>query len=289
MYGVEGRSWVSMGDPIGDETAARDLAWDFCELCDEGGCWAVFYQVDEVRVPMYVEMGLTLIKIGEEAHVPLKDFRLEGNAHKSLRRTSKQLTDAGCRFEILEPPLDHALLLELQHISQAWLSEKSTSEKGFSLGFFLPDYIRACPVALVWQADRLIAFANVWRGANNDELSVDLMRHLPAAPTARWTTCSRSSLMWGRDHAFQRFNLGMAPLSGIERERLAPLWTHVAALAFRHGEHFYNFQGLRQYKEKFHPVWHPKYLASPGGLALPLILTNVATLISGNLRATVTK
>jgi phosphatidylglycerol lysyltransferase len=55
------------------------------------------------------------------------------------------------------------------------------------------------------------------------------------------------------------------------------------------GENFYNFQGLRQYKEKFDPVWEPTYLASPGGLVLPRILTNLATLISGGLRGVVAK
>jgi phosphatidylglycerol lysyltransferase len=51
----------------------------------------------------------------------------------------------------------------------------------------------------------------------------------------------------------------------------------------------YNFQGLRQYKEKFDPEWSPRYLASPGGLALPRILTNLASLIAGGLKGIVTK
>jgi lysylphosphatidylglycerol synthetase-like protein (DUF2156 family) len=38
-------------------------------------------------------------------------------------------------------------------------------------------------------------------------------------------------------------------------------------LLFRHGEHFYNFQGLRAFKDKFDPIWEPRYLASLGGLA----------------------
>jgi phosphatidylglycerol lysyltransferase len=63
----------------------------------------------------------------------------------------------------------------------------------------------------------------------------------------------------------------------------------LGALVFRHGEHFYNFRGLRQYKEKFDPIWEPKYLASPGGLALPRILTNIASLISGGLKGVITK
>ena len=58
---------------------------------------------------------------------------------------------------------------------------------------------------------------------------------------------------------------------------------------FRYGEHFYNFQGVRDYKEKFDPVWVPKYLASPGGISLPRILTDVAALIGGGLKGAVTK
>jgi phosphatidylglycerol lysyltransferase len=81
----------------------------------------------------------------------------------------------------------------------------------------------------------------------------------------------------------------MAPLSGIENRSLAPLWNRVGALAYRFGENFYNFQGLRQYKEKWDPVWEPTYLASPGGLALPRILTNLAALISGGLRGVIAK
>jgi phosphatidylglycerol lysyltransferase len=81
--------------------------------------------------------------------------------------------------------------------------------------------------------------------------------------------------------------MGMAPLSGIESRRLAPLWNRLAGLAFRYGENFYSFQGLRTYKEKFDPTWEPRYLASRGGLALPRILTNVATLVSSGPRNTI--
>ena len=78
MYGDEGRSYVSMGDPVGGKEAARDLAWEFRELCDVGGRLPVFYQVDDETMPLYVDMGLSLIKIGEEARVPLPSFGLEG-------------------------------------------------------------------------------------------------------------------------------------------------------------------------------------------------------------------
>jgi len=81
----------------------------------------------------------------------------------------------------------------------------------------------------------------------------------------------------------------MAPLSGMEDHALAPLFYRLAAFIARHGEHFYNFKGLRQYKEKFGPVWQPRYLASPGGLALPQMLANLAALISGGLKGAIIK
>jgi phosphatidylglycerol lysyltransferase len=70
---------------------------------------------------------------------------------------------------------------------------------------------------------------------------------------------------------------------------LAPLWNRIGTLLFQHGEHFYNFQGLRQFKQKFDPQWSPRYLASPGGLAVPRILTEVAALTAGGLKGIVAR
>ena len=81
----------------------------------------------------------------------------------------------------------------------------------------------------------------------------------------------------------------MAPLSGLEARALAPLWSRAGAFLYRHGEHFYNFKGLRLFKNKFDPVWEPRYLASPGGLILPRVLANIAALISGGFRGLVAK
>jgi lysylphosphatidylglycerol synthetase-like protein (DUF2156 family) len=36
-------------------------------------------------------------------------------------------------------------------------------------------------------------------------------------------------------------------------------------------------------------VWEPIYLACPGGFKLPVVLTNIASLISGSTRGVVTK
>jgi phosphatidylglycerol lysyltransferase len=96
-------------------------------------------------------------------------------------------------------------------------------------------------------------------------------------------------MMWGRSRGYRWFSLGMAPLSGLEDHPLAPLWHRVGVFVFRHGEHFYNFEGLRRYKEKFDPVWEPRYLACTGGLAATRALLDIGRLIGGGVKGIVAK
>ncbi|MFB1479692.1 bifunctional lysylphosphatidylglycerol flippase/synthetase MprF [Corallococcus sp. RDP092CA] len=283
MYGVSGRAWVSMGDPVGPPDAATELAWRFRELADRHHGWACFYQVGPGALPRYLDLGLTLLKLGEEATVPLQDFDLEGPERRGLRHTLRRMEREGWTFEVRPREAVPELLPRLRAISDAWLEEKHTREKGFSLGWFSPRYLEQGPVALVCKDGVLTGFANVWAPDAKEELSVDLMRYQPGSPHGAMDFLFTSLMLWGRRQGYRRFNLGMAPFSGFEERTLAPMWNRLGALVFRHGEHFYNFQGLRQYKEKFRPDWAPRYLASPGGLALPGVLTGVASLVSRGL------
>jgi phosphatidylglycerol lysyltransferase len=289
MYGVSGRSWVSVGDPIGEEAEQDELAWRFREQADQHGGWTVFYEVGVDHLPLYIDLGLTLMKLGEEARVPLADFSLEGSGRRGLRRTQRQMERERVTFELVPPGDVPALLPELRPISDDWLRLKSTREKGFSLGRFEERYLSRFPIALARQGGAILAFATVWTTELKTELSVDLMRHTPAAPGGVMQFLFIELMLWGRAEGYRWFRLGMAPLSGLESRALAPLWARAGAFMYQHGEHFYNFQGLREYKEKFDPVWEPRYLASPGGLTLPRILTNLASLISGGIKGVVAK
>jgi phosphatidylglycerol lysyltransferase len=177
----------------------------------------------------------------------------------------------------------------LRQISDEWLQARSTAEKGFSLGCFSEAYLRHFPMAVVEWRGAIVAFANLWESDTREELSVDLMRHASAAPRGVMDFLFVELMLWGRAQGYRWFNLGMAPLSGLEEHRLAPAWHKVGRFLYRHGEEFYNFEGLRSYKEKFLPEWRPRYLAAPGRLALPRVLLDVTSLISGNVMDTFRK
>ncbi|MCX5792315.1 MAG: bifunctional lysylphosphatidylglycerol flippase/synthetase MprF [Elusimicrobia bacterium] len=287
MYAVRGRSWVCLGGPVGPESERRELLWRFAELCDAGGGRPVFYEVPGADLAAYADLGMSFLNLGEEGRVRLAEFSLEGGQRKSLRQTVTRIEKEGFVFEVVAREAVPALLPELKRISDGWLAEKKTREKGFSLGSFSEAYIRLFPCALIKKDGVPLAFANIWTGA--DEVSVDLMRYLPGSPAGVMDYLFVKLMLWGKEKGYAGFNLGMAPLSGLQRHALAPLGSRLGSFLYRHGENFYNFQGLRSYKEKFSPDWEPRYLASPGGLALPGILLDVTALVSGGLKGAVSR
>ena len=293
MYQIQARSWIAMGDPVGDEAAGEALAWRLREMADRHGARAVFYQVEAGRLPLYLDMGLTAIKLGEEALVPLNGFTLDGPRRASLRQAVRRAEREGLSFEVVAAKETHPHMAALRAVSDRWLQSKATREKGFSLGRFDEAYLSHFAFALVRRAADpqrpIVGFANLWTGNGRDELSIDLMRHDPQATSNVMDYLFAQTMCWGAAQGYRTFNLGMAPLSGLETHPLAPLWHRVGTALFRNGEHFYNFQGLRAYKQKFDPEWQPRYLACPGGLALPGVLLDVATLIGGGWRGMVTR
>jgi phosphatidylglycerol lysyltransferase len=289
MYGVEGRSWVALGDPQGPHDEVVELAWRFREEADRHGAWTVFYEIGQRNLPLYVDLGLTILKVGETAIVPLAEFDLSGGKRKNLRRTITEVTRHNVTFCVIPPAMVAEVLPQIKCVSDAWIAEKHTREKSFSLGGFDPDYLTRFPLAVAEKDGRIVAFANILPSGDGSEACVDLMRYSPHAPPSVMEYLLIELLQWAKKEGFSRFNLGMAPLSGLQPRAVASFWNRAGALIYRRGERFYNFRGLRQYKQKFDPMWEPRYLASPGGFALPRVLTSTAALISGGLLGVVTR
>ena len=281
MYARAGHCWVVMGDPIGNPDKFDDLLWQFRELCDAYDGWPVFYQVTQKYLPHFLEQGLSLYKLGEEAIVPLAEFDLQSSKYRSLRQSHAKALREGLRFKIIEASEVKALLPTLEVISSSWLKAKQGREKGFSVGYFSAAYLCATPMALVYLNDELVAFSNVWASAAKIEFSVDLMRYQPSLSGSNiMDFLFTELLLWGKQQGYQQFNLGMAPMSGLTDRALVPFWTKLAKTVYKKGNKFYNFQGLRRYKDKFNPRWEAKYLICYGGLSLPVVVGSLVTLTS---------
>ncbi|HEY3699721.1 MAG TPA: bifunctional lysylphosphatidylglycerol flippase/synthetase MprF [Spongiibacteraceae bacterium] len=289
MFDITRKFWIAMGDPVGAAEEHVDLVWKLREMADRHGARIAFYQVGTEDLPLYLDMGLALSKLGEEARVDLSTFGLEGKRRANLRHAFSKAQRDGAQFEIFAAPAPEPVLDQIYHVSNVWMMQKQVREKRFSLGFYSRDYLRRCDIAVVRIEGRVVAFANLWQLETKDELSIDLMRYDSDAPNGVMEYLTLSVMLWARAQGYRWFNLGMAPLSGLEQHPLAPMWHKIGNTVFRFGQEFYNFKGLYQYKDKFDPEWRPRYLAAPAGLSTASVLLAVTTLISGGVRGVFTK
>ena len=283
MYARRGRSLVALHDPIGQPHERAELIWQFRDLCDRHHARPVFYQVRAQNLSNYLDIGLTALKLGEEALVDLAGFDLNSNGKemKALRYTWNRGQRDGLTVQFYAPgeaPID-----ELRGISDAWLQGKKVREKGFSLGRFSADYLAHFRIVVVRVDGRAVAFANLLECGSRAVASLDLMRVLADAPKSTMEFLMLGLILHFKEAGYARFSLGMVPLAGLQPRRGTPLPLRLGAWVFTRGESFYNFQGLRRFKDKFQPQWEPRYLAVPAGLDPWVALADTATLIAGGM------
>lgn len=171
MYGVQGRTWVAVGDPVGPPGRMDEMIRLLLERCDDFGGTPVFYEVGAEHLHHYADLGLTFVKLGEEARVDLSTFTLSGAAAARFRQPLRRLERDGASFRVVAVQDVPAVLPRLREISDEWLAAKAGAEKGISLGFFDEAYVRRFPVGVIECRGRIQAFANLWLGGERNELS----------------------------------------------------------------------------------------------------------------------
>ena len=281
MFGVRGRSWIAMGSPVGRRDERDELFWRFRELADAHAARPGFYGLGPDDLPELVDLGFSIQKIGESAAVPLASFSMEGRRRGNLRRSWRKTGEEGATFEVLAPGDACAQMDELKVISDAWLAHHSGDEKTFSLGHFDPAYVAEFPVAVARVGGRIVAFATLWTTARRSSFSIDLMRYADDAPKDIMDFLFVELIAWGQAEGYLAFDFGMAPLAGLEDRPLAPIMSRVGRLLFERAEDIYNFQGVRRYKDKYDPLWAPRYIAAARKWAIPILMADVGLLSSG--------
>jgi phosphatidylglycerol lysyltransferase len=282
MHQVQGHSWIVMSDPVGDPAEWPDLLWQLRERADAAQGRLLLYQIGMRTLPLAVDLGLAIVKYGEEARVDLARFSAEGPEARSLRYSERRAIREGASFAIVPAAQVPAIVEDLRRVSDSRLAAKGHGEKVFSVGRFDPAYLARFDCAVVRHEGRIVAFANLWATKSRSELSVDLMRHDTAMPYGTMDFLFLRLIRWAQAEGYGCFSLGIAPLSGLEARRLAPLWVKAGAFLYRHGDAFYGFEGLRAYKEKFRPDWEPRFIAGPGGISMARALVDLQRLVSGS-------
>ena len=280
MYAIEGKSWITMGDPVGVQKEQQYLSLKFKDLCRRQNASALFFGLDQDHFQFYLDIGLTVMKMGEEARVPLKSFKIEALSSADLKNTYQRFKEKeDFTFEVLTGMQADSVLPELKVVSEEWLSKNKTREKGFLTGFFQEDYLKWFHLAVVRKEGKVIAFASLWQAGAKEEAAIDLLRSSATAPAFIEDYLWLEVFLWAKEKSYEHFNLGTAPLLDIEESPLAPFKTQLGEILSPYGNGVL-LQDIRKEKERFNPEWSPKYLAASGNLPLHLAFNNIRDLVA---------
>ncbi|TDM32791.1 bifunctional lysylphosphatidylglycerol flippase/synthetase MprF [Macrococcoides canis] len=269
-----------LGDPIGNKQSFRDLLYDFYSQANYYGYEIIFYQVKPDYLPLYHDFGNIFFKLGEEAMIPLKDFTISGKKKRAFRATVNKFESQGYFYEIVHPPFSSDFVNRLQSVSDEWLDGRS--EMNFSVGSFNEYYLNKAPVGVIRNEEDIIGFVSFMPTNYDHSISVDMIRW--KENEFQMMDGLYLNTMLSVKEQYDNFNMGMAPLSNVGSHKYAFYRERFAGRIFETISHIYSFKGLRNYKEKFNPIWQPRYLVYKKGNSLLTSMIRVSYLINKKTR-----
>ncbi|SEA69826.1 bifunctional lysylphosphatidylglycerol flippase/synthetase MprF [Rubrimonas cliftonensis] len=276
MFGARGRDRVLMGDPYGPREAWGPLVDRFAERCRREGARLSVYKAEDAA--FWAGRGLRLQPLGEEASVDVAGFDLKASSRRELRRKIGQARKAG--VTILRHAPGAAPLPRLAAVARMWREAKAGREMTFSMGWFDVAFLSRHAVFEARRGEETLGFLSVWASGDGSEHMIDLMRLVPGGPHGVMHALTAAAIEAAGAAGAARFNLCMAPLSGLERiAPVTPLSRVGAAICGRTAAGR-GLQGLRRFKEAFRPDWRPRYLVAAGPLSGALALLAVRGLVN---------
>lgn len=281
-YALAGRMAVVLGDPIGPAQFIAESILAFRDFCERNDWELAFASVLPDYLNAYKDAGFDTLCIGNEGIVILSEFSLEGSKNKGVRNIVSKMERLGYRTEVYLAPLDEKLVRSLKEISDAWLTSHSGGEMYFSDGRFEESYIRDSAVIVVHAANgKPVAFANFIPEYQKNELSIDLMRHFQEVESGTMNFLFAKMLLWAKAQGYDSFSLGLSALSGVgekpEDPRIEQALHRITEIISR----YFNFKGLHDFKDKFHPFWEPRYLIYKNPASLPEVLSALIQVHAG--------
>jgi phosphatidylglycerol lysyltransferase len=183
---------------------------------------------------------------------------------------------SGFTSRVYEPPLKEGLLQKLKLVSEEWL-DSGKEEELFSQGMFIWNELKQQTVITVENAEeKVVAFINIIPDFASSEGTYDMQRKLNDAPNGVMDFVLVKMFEYFKSRGIRYVNLGLVPMSGIEKGK--DIAENTIKFMYEQLPQFAHFKGLRDFKEKFNPSWHNKFLVynhSYDLVRLPQVLRKV--------------
>jgi phosphatidylglycerol lysyltransferase len=271
---------VTIGEPFGDPAAFDAAIAEFAGFCAERALHPCLYSVTARTRTATLRLGWRSVQIAEDALIPLGNLQFAGKKWQTVRAAMNKAAREGVTAEwwaYQEMPQE--LRGQIQQISRKWMADKGLPEMNFMLGGLneLNDPNIRCLVAV--GPDRklhaITSWLPVYEAGRPVGWTIDLMRRNTEG-TVRGVMefLITTAALTFQEEGSRFVSLSGAPLAGLDRGDRGESGGQPGALQRALGviadtiEPAYGFQSLRQFKDKFQPVYEPLYLTYPDPAAL---------------------
>lgn len=271
---------ITVGEPYGDPAALDSAIPEFISFCEHRGLQPCLYSVTARTRAVTQRLGWRSVQVAEDTLLPLGQLNFAGKKWQIVRAAQNKAAREGITAAWWAyPEMPAELRGQVRQISGQWVADKGMPEMNFMLGGLdeLNDPNIRCLVAV--GADGKLHAITSWLPVYEDGRpvgwTIDLMRRNTEG-TVRGVMefLIVTAALTFQEEGARFVSLSGAPLAGVNHgddgdcgEQPRALQRALDMIADTM-EPAYGFQSLRQFKDKFHPVYEPLYLAYPDPAAL---------------------
>jgi lysyl-tRNA synthetase, class II len=269
-YRIENGVLLLSGDPVGPDDALPELLCELRAFAEVRGLKLGAVGASEKLRPMYEQLGLRTIYLGDEAVIELHSFSLEGRAIRKVRQSVSRLAKAGFSTELhAVAELDEHTTREIERVLE--LGRDGAPERGFSMAMDSIDGAHADQTLVVLARDGDDAVRGVLHFVpcyGRSAMSLSFMRRDPETPNGltEFLVVRAAELL--RDRGVDELSLNFAAFARwmhSPSKRSERVLGKLVAL----GNPFFQIESLYRFNAKFFPRWEPRFLVYEGALGLP--------------------
>jgi lysylphosphatidylglycerol synthetase-like protein (DUF2156 family) len=277
-YRLWGTVAVVGGDPVGPADQWRSLLRAFLEFTAAHGMDPCFVGVSAAAAPVFDSLGLKLLKIGEEAVIPLADFD-EAALKRKVRRAARHVESLGIEARCYRTgELPDAVKGEVDQVSRQWVEGKGGTEQGFSmtLGRLPRETDTDCELVVAIGAGRVWGYLSLVPVAGGTSWSLDAMRRRSDSPNGLTEFLVLRAAAMYRDRGCRTLSLNFAALADTHGELESRALAGTRRFLWENLSSVYQLKSLYQFNSKFNPEWQSRYLAYNEVLKIPKLAVAVA-------------
>jgi lysyl-tRNA synthetase class 2 len=270
-YRVLNGSALVSGDPIGEPEELAALLAEFRRVAQARAWRMAVLGASEEKLPLYRELGLRSIYLGDEAVVDPAAFSLEGRAVRKVRQSVRRLERAGYRARILPGhEADRRLRNQLEAVSSEWRGR--WPERGFTMAMDAL-FGQGSLLAVAETFDgRVGGFVQLVPAPASGGWSLATMRRRPGTPNGLMEFLLVRVVEWARRRGVPELALNFAVFGEILRSGPAgPLQRRALRAVLIRLDRLFQLDRLLSFSDKFSPVWRPRYICVERLSDFPLV------------------